>query len=182
MDLVCRLPKTLRLNGAGSYRPSSPDAQACSLHPSNQRSFRPKWRPILFCVTQWRNLSPVFRALVVSPLICLSRPQLSPLSSRCYSSQVSPVALPKPSDESAASREQALLEVAESVAHHRGLAELFHDLAGRLHRVAHFDYSNLILHDPERQVMRVHILETQQPTRIRPGAESPMHDAPAGQV
>ena len=85
-------------------------------------------------------------------------------------------------DESAASRQQALLEVAESITHHRGLAELFHDLAARLHRVAHFDYLNLILHDPQRQVMRLHILETQQPTSIRPGAESPMQDAPAGRV
>jgi formate hydrogenlyase transcriptional activator len=84
--------------------------------------------------------------------------------------------------ESAASRQQALLEVAESIAHHRGLAELFHDLARRLHRVAHFDYLNLILHDPERRVMRIHILETQQPTRIRPGTESPVEETPAGRV
>jgi formate hydrogenlyase transcriptional activator len=85
-------------------------------------------------------------------------------------------------DESAASRQQALLEVAESIAHHRGLAELFHDLAGRLHRVARFDYLNLTLHDPERQVMRLHILETKQPTHIRPGSESLMQEAPAGRV
>jgi formate hydrogenlyase transcriptional activator len=85
-------------------------------------------------------------------------------------------------DDSAASRPQALLDVAESIAHHRDLGELFHDLAARLHRVARFDYLNLILHDPERQVMRVHILETQQPTRIRPGSETPVSEAPAGRV
>jgi formate hydrogenlyase transcriptional activator len=85
-------------------------------------------------------------------------------------------------DESADSRRQALLEVAESIAHHRGLAELFHDLAARLHRVAHFDYLNLVLHDPERRVMRLHILETQQPTRIRPGLETPTDETPAGRV
>jgi hypothetical protein len=36
-------------------------------------------------------------------------------------------------------RSQALLQVAESIAQHRDLAELFHDLAARLHDVAHFD-------------------------------------------
>jgi len=48
--------------------------------------------------------------------------------------------------------------------------------------VAHFDYLNLILHDPERRVMGVHILENQQPSRIRPGAETPIEEAPAGHV
>ena len=104
------------------------------------------------------------------------------MRSRVYSSCVNPVAVQRASEESAASRPRALLEIAEAIAHHRDLGELFHDLASRLHRVAHFDYLNLILHDPERQVMRVHILETQQPTRIRPGAESSMQDAPAGRV
>src|SRR5437899_12280475 len=42
---------------------------------------------------------------------------------------------------------QALLEVAEAIALHRDLGELFHDLAGRLHRVVQFDYLNLVLHD-----------------------------------
>ena len=95
---------------------------------------------------------------------------------------MNPAAVQKTIEEPAVTRPHALLEIAESIAHHRDLGELFHDLAGRLHRVAHFDYLNLILHDPERQVMRVHILETQQPTRIRPGAESPMRDAPPGRV
>src|SRR3989441_418583 len=58
---------------------------------------------------------------------------------------------------------QALLEVAEAIALHRDLGELFHDLAGRLHRVVQFDYLNLVLHDTARNVMRLHILETSQP-------------------
>jgi formate hydrogenlyase transcriptional activator len=77
---------------------------------------------------------------------------------------------------------QTLLEVAESIALHRDLGELFHDLAERLHHVVHFDYLNLVLYDPVRQVMRLHILETSQPTHVRPGFEAPLEDTPAGQV
>ena len=82
------------------------------------------------------------------------------------------------------SRSQALLQVAESIAHHRDLAELFHDLAARLHGVAHFDYLNLVLHDPERQVMRLHLLETlrAKPTQLRVGRESPIGSTPSGRV
>jgi formate hydrogenlyase transcriptional activator len=82
------------------------------------------------------------------------------------------------------SRSQALLQVAESIAHHRDLTELFHDLTARLHDVAHFDYLNLVLHDPERQVMRLHILETlrEKPTQFRVGRESPLGSTPAGRV
>jgi formate hydrogenlyase transcriptional activator len=82
------------------------------------------------------------------------------------------------------SRSQALLQVAEAIAYHRDLAELFHDLAARLHDVAHFDYLNLVLHDPERQVMRLHLLETlrQQPTQLRVGLEMPMGSTPSSRV
>ena len=82
------------------------------------------------------------------------------------------------------SRSQALLQVAEAIAHHRDLSELFHDLAARLHDVAHFDYLNLVLHDPERQVMRLHLLETlrQKPTQLRVGWEYPVGSTPSGRV
>ena len=62
--------------------------------------------------------------------------------------------------------------------------ELFHELAARLHHVAHFDYLNLVLHDPERQVMRLHILETLQPvlTQVRVGRELPVSESPSGRV
>jgi len=82
------------------------------------------------------------------------------------------------------SRSQALLQVAESIAHHRDLTDLFHDLAARLHDVAHFDYLNLVLHDPERQVMRLHLLETlrEKPTHLRVGQELPMAATPSGRV
>ncbi|MFY9583098.1 MAG: sigma 54-interacting transcriptional regulator [Candidatus Acidiferrales bacterium] len=77
---------------------------------------------------------------------------------------------------------QALLEVAEAIAQHRDLGELFHDLAQRLHGLVQFDYLNLVLHDASHQVMRLHILETLQPTRIQPGLEFPISETPAGWV
>ena len=79
------------------------------------------------------------------------------------------------------SRSQALLQVAESIAHHRDLAGLFHDLAARLRNVAHFDYLNLMLHDPERQVMRLHLLETlrEKPTQFRVGQEAAAGSTPS---
>jgi hypothetical protein len=62
---------------------------------------------------------------------------------------------------------EALLEVAESIARHRDLAALFHDLAERLHCVVDFDFLTLVLHDPVRKVMRLHILETRLPTPVK---------------
>jgi formate hydrogenlyase transcriptional activator len=90
--------------------------------------------------------------------------------------------LPVAAEDSVAARPSALLEVAESIAHHRDLGELFHDLGARLHRVARFDFLNLLLYDAERKVMRLHILETQQPTNIQRGRETPVGETPSGHV
>lgn len=79
-------------------------------------------------------------------------------------------------------RHQALLEVAEAIAQHRDLRDLFHDLAARLHRVVEFDYLSLILHDAARNVMRLHILEAEEPRKINAGAEFPVGDTPSGLV
>jgi formate hydrogenlyase transcriptional activator len=82
------------------------------------------------------------------------------------------------------SREQyrALLEVAEAIAAHRDLGALFHDLAQRLPRIVPFDFINLVLHDPTRHVMRVHILVSPEPTTIRAGLELPVDETPGGLV
>ncbi len=79
-------------------------------------------------------------------------------------------------------RLRLLLEVSESIASHRDLAELFHDLAGRLPRAVKFSYILVILHDPERNVMRLHILEAPRPGRIAPGIELPIEDSAGGWV
>src|SRR6202163_2505040 len=77
---------------------------------------------------------------------------------------------------------RALLEVAEAISQHRDLGELFHELAARLHGVGEFDYLNLTLHDASRNVMRLHILDTERPSKIRPGAEFPVGETPSGWV
>jgi formate hydrogenlyase transcriptional activator len=85
-------------------------------------------------------------------------------------------------DASPEAQHQALLEVAETIAQHRDLGELFHELAARLHRVVEFDYLNVTLHDAARNVMRLHILEAEGPRTISPGAEFPVSETPSGWV
>jgi formate hydrogenlyase transcriptional activator len=82
------------------------------------------------------------------------------------------------------SREQyrVLLEVAEVIATHRDLQALFDDLAQRLPRIVPFDFINLVLHVPARDVMRVHILVAPEPGAIHPGLELPVDETPGGLV
>src|SRR5262249_40240922 len=82
------------------------------------------------------------------------------------------------------SREQyrSLLEVAEVITAHRDLDGLFQDLAQRLPRIVPFDFINLVLHDPTRNVMRMHLLVTSEPGPIRPGLELPVDESPGGLV
>src|SRR6266404_1378217 len=77
---------------------------------------------------------------------------------------------------------EALLEVSEAIAQQRGEIALFHDLAGRLHSVIEFDFLSLVLHDPVRNVMRLHILEAHIPTEKVAGTESPIEGHPSGWV
>ena len=75
---------------------------------------------------------------------------------------------------------QSLLEVTESIASHRDLSELFHDLAQPLRNVLHFDYLSVRLHDPERNVMRIHVLEKSAPGELVP--ELPVGESLGGFV
>jgi len=77
---------------------------------------------------------------------------------------------------------EALLEVSEAIAQQRHLPALFHELSERLHWVVEFDFLTLVLHDPVRNVMRLHILETRVPTDKVAGKESPIEGHPAGWV
>ena len=79
-------------------------------------------------------------------------------------------------------RLRLLLEVSESIASYRDLNELFEVLRQRLPRVVPFDFINLVLHDPVKDVMRLEILSTERPTTIQPGFESPIDQSPAGLV
>src|SRR3954454_6268440 len=77
---------------------------------------------------------------------------------------------------------RALLAVAEAIISHRDLHALFHDLAGRLHQVVGFDYLLLVLHDDASNTMRLHVLETSEPTSPWPGIPMPVDEAPSGLV
>jgi formate hydrogenlyase transcriptional activator len=68
--------------------------------------------------------------------------------------------------ETARHQYQTLLMVTESIASHRDLSELFHDLAQSLRNVVQFDYLSIRLHDPQGNVMRRHILERSSPVEL----------------
>jgi formate hydrogenlyase transcriptional activator len=91
------------------------------------------------------------------------------------------VALASPLDHSRRQLE-ALLEVSEAIAQQRDLPALFHDLAARLHSVIDFDFLTLVLHDPARNVMRLHLLETRIPGEKPTGTEAPIEGNPSGWV
>jgi formate hydrogenlyase transcriptional activator len=77
---------------------------------------------------------------------------------------------------------QALLEVSQSVASHRDLTALFRDLVERLPRVVRFDSLWLVLHDPARNRMRLHILEGSERAGAAQNAwpiERPMEESPS---
>src|SRR5262245_54890995 len=82
------------------------------------------------------------------------------------------------------SREQyrMLLDVAEAIAEHRDLGALFDDLAQKLPCIVPFDFFSLVLHDPVKNIMRLHLLVTPEPTSIRPGLELPFDESPGGLV
>jgi formate hydrogenlyase transcriptional activator len=78
---------------------------------------------------------------------------------------------------------QSLLDVAQAVLQHRDLNGLFRDLSSRLHSILHFDFLNLILHDPDQNVMRLHILASA--TGVEPdlpALELPPEESPSGWV
>ncbi len=76
---------------------------------------------------------------------------------------------------------QTLLEISERIASQRDLDQLFKDLAPRLHHVVQFDFANLILYEPTRQVMKSHVLETPDPAYTCPPGDCPM-ETPGGWV
>ena len=83
---------------------------------------------------------------------------------------------------SALERYLALLEVSEAIAAHRELPALFHELAERLPGIVRFDFLSLVLHEPARNTMRLHILESREPSPTTPGSELPVDQSPGGRV
>jgi formate hydrogenlyase transcriptional activator len=77
---------------------------------------------------------------------------------------------------------RTLLAVSQAIASHRDLTTLFHDLAGRLQQVVHFDYLSLVLHDAATGTMRLHVLEPAEPAPPLSVFVLPPDDDPAGLV
>ncbi len=77
---------------------------------------------------------------------------------------------------------EALLEVSETIAQQHDLKALFHELAERLHSVLQFDFLGLVLHDPSKSTMRLHVLETRGNMDPPTSDELSMEDSPAGWV
>ena len=78
-------------------------------------------------------------------------------------------------------RFRALVSVAESIAACREPDELFGRLAGELQRVVSFERLGLLLYDPERKILRPHILETTT-MLLMPRPEVTARDTPTGWV
>ncbi|MBI5672148.1 MAG: sigma 54-interacting transcriptional regulator [Nitrospirae bacterium] len=77
-------------------------------------------------------------------------------------------------------RLRLLLEVSEAIASHRDVDALLRDLAQRLPQLVPFDYINAVLHEPERNTMRLWLLITATPNPISPGLELPVDESPGG--
>ena len=71
-------------------------------------------------------------------------------------------------------RYRTLLEVTESIARHRDLAALLRDLAECLPRVVPVNFLALSLHDPHRDVMRLHTIQANVPADFVGGHEHAM--------
>lgn len=74
---------------------------------------------------------------------------------------------------------RALFQVSESIAVSRNLPDLIRDLSIRLDNIVPFDYINLVLHEPARNVMRVVVLKTPLPNNVPIGFEMPVDESPA---
>jgi formate hydrogenlyase transcriptional activator len=75
-----------------------------------------------------------------------------------------------------------LLELSKAIASHRDLTKLFHDLACRLQVLFKFRSMAVVFHDPKRDVMTCHFMETCIPTKWQPPTEVPIEGSVAGWV
>ena len=77
---------------------------------------------------------------------------------------------------------EALLDISETIAQHRDLKALFHQLSECIHTVVPFDFFTLVLHDPARNTMRLHILEARDFSKAKGPEELPIEASPSGWV
>jgi formate hydrogenlyase transcriptional activator len=73
-----------------------------------------------------------------------------------------------------------LPEICRAIAEHRNLTDLFHALAECLRPVVGFDHLSVVLYDPNRDVMRMYVLDSEVSSPVmRAGTEFAMEDSVA---
>ena len=77
-----------------------------------------------------------------------------------------------------AERLSALLKLTESISTERSLSKLFAQLARLLRTVVDFNLSYVSLYDPKRDVMRLHLIDTEFPIDVLIGQEWPAKEQP----
>jgi formate hydrogenlyase transcriptional activator len=75
-----------------------------------------------------------------------------------------------------------LLELSKALASHRELPELFRELACRLQSIFDFSHLGVFLHDRRLNILRLHLLETCEPTEWQAVTEAPVEGSIAGWV
>src|SRR5215813_10738586 len=76
----------------------------------------------------------------------------------------------------------ALLAVSEAIASHRDLASLLQTLAHQLNQIVQCDLIKVVLYDADRNVMRLHSLQSDISTVQLESLELTPEESPAGQV
>jgi formate hydrogenlyase transcriptional activator len=94
----------------------------------------------------------------------------------------STTAIPELKINSVIEQYQGLLGVSEAIISHSDLSDLFQVLAARLRPIIDFDYLNVMLHDAERNVMRMRLFVTPQESHPKPGEEFGVDESPSGWV
>jgi formate hydrogenlyase transcriptional activator len=89
---------------------------------------------------------------------------------------------PSQTDQHNLERYRALLRVAEAIASHSDLTAFVEDLARLLPSVVPVNFVGLSLYDPQRQIMRLHVLQANVPADIVGGHENPPTETPSGFV
>ena len=84
--------------------------------------------------------------------------------------------------ESEAREYRTLLEVSRAIGSHTTLADFFHALVEGLHPLVDFDFLGVSLFDPDRNVMRVHAIDSATDSPIKAGMEFSMEESIAAVV
>ncbi|MEJ2007263.1 MAG: sigma 54-interacting transcriptional regulator [Acidobacteriota bacterium] len=79
-------------------------------------------------------------------------------------------------------RYRTLLQIADLIAQHRDLAGLFQDLTRHLQSVVSSDYLNYALYDPDRNVMRLNLIDSAAPEKLPDTLDMPVDNSHSGQV